>query len=94
MPHKTRVSQGSQIELSTTLEGLEKSVGLNICTDKRASSERSIAAEKPLLLTSTFRWFPQQFEVGCFGGSGCPLLRRTDKSPRRACAFPISRDSV
>ena len=35
MPHKTRVSQASQIESSTTLERLEKSVGLNICTDKR-----------------------------------------------------------
>jgi hypothetical protein len=34
-----------------------------------------------------FRWFPQQFEVECFGGIGCPLLRRTDKSPRLACAF-------
>jgi hypothetical protein len=22
------------------------------------------------------RWFPQQFEVECFGGSRCPLLRR------------------
>jgi len=30
----------------------------------------------------TIRVFAQQFEVECLGGSGCPLLRRTDKSPR------------
>jgi len=40
MPHKTRVSQASQIESSTTLERLEKSVGLNICIDKRDDVDR------------------------------------------------------
>ena len=38
------------------------------------------------------RWFPQQFEVECFGGSRCPLLRRTDKELRSRDAVSYSRD--
>ncbi len=72
MPHKTRVSQASQIESSTALERLEKSVGLNICTDKRYDSIGSAPAG---ISRSGLNIDPGALSIGAFGRSRWRLRR-------------------
>ena len=74
MPHKTRGSQASQIESSTTLERLEKSVGLNICTDKRydsiGSAPAGVVGVGSTLIPGHFRLGRLDEAAGVCGGRG------------------------